>query len=313
MNFLALAILLAIGLAIYAVVLVWATARSLTRPPRRSTAWALARSLPSDPGELPEPRAFTEWTFRSRGRELPVWDVVGDDAAGPVLVLTHGWADSRVVSLPRIAGLAPSASRVIAWDMPGHANAAGTCSLGLREVDDLLALVETIGETGRPLVLVGFSLGAGVSIEAGARCGSTGGTPAPRTNGPRIAAVIAEAPYRLAMTPARRVLASRNFPHTLNLPAAMALVGLRYGSRFGARFDRAEHAKRLGVPLLVIHGVNDAVSPVEDGREIAAAVGRFVEIPEAGHADIWIHPRTSERAAETVRTFCLGLREHGAV
>ncbi len=308
---LGLILLLAVGLVLYVLALVLKTAWMLAHPPRRSTAWALARSLPSDPGELPEPLEWSEWSFASRGVTLPAWDIAGRDPSGPVVVLTHGWGDSRVVGLPRAAGLAARASRLIAWEMPGHGQAPGSCALGLREHEDLLALIDAIGQTDRPIVLAGFSLGAGVSIEAAAVISSTGGTPVPHKDMVRVAGVIAEAPYRFPMTPARRVLISRGYPHTVNLRPAMGLVGLvRTGTPFtAARFDRVKHAARINVPLLVLHGENDTISPVEDGRAIAAAapdgLGRFVEIAEAGHADVWTNPRSRETAQEAVRTFLL--------
>ncbi|HYE03105.1 MAG TPA: alpha/beta hydrolase, partial [Phycisphaerales bacterium] len=188
-----LPLLLGLGLAVAYGAVLLRTWWLLTRPPRRSLGWALGRGLAPDPGHLAVGPGgaglrFGPLTVASRGRRLAVWDIVGLDPEGPVMLLTHGWGESRIASLPRVAALAPLASRLICWDLPGHGDSGGACALGLREADDLARVVQAAGSERR-LVLVGSSLGAGVSIAAAARS-----VPA--------AAVIAEGPYRFAAAPA---------------------------------------------------------------------------------------------------------------
>lgn len=271
---------LALGLALYVGTLTLVTYRRLTRPPRRTYAWAVSKGVPGDPSELVTPRRFERFEFSREGLTLIGWSIDGDRPDGPVVVLTHGWADSKVGALRRVDAVAPCASRVIAWDLRGHGESAGTSTLGLRENEDLLALIETV-ESGTPIVLFGWSLGAGVSLAAAAKCA-------------RVVGVIAESPYRLPQTPAGNVLAARSMPWRLNLPLALRLVGSGAAWR---DFDRRAVAERLQVPLLVIHGETDAVSPVADGRAIAeAGRGEFVPLA-AGHNDVW----TGDSADETTR------------
>jgi pimeloyl-ACP methyl ester carboxylesterase len=301
-----LLLLLLLGLIVYVFTLILITLRTLTRPPRRTYASAIARNRPGDPGELPPgpagPRHWESWTFRSRNLDLPVWDMTGDDHAGPVLVLSHGWGDSRIGALTRAEHLLPLCSRLIAWDMPGHGDAPGSCSLGLREPDDLLALLEHL-RSDTPVILFGWSLGAGVSIAAAAKASAshsfTASTPSPSAP----AAVIAEAPYRFAATPARNVLIRAGLPWRANLPAALRIVAFFHApTRNWQDFDRAELAARLRMPLLVIHGQLDDISPLEDGLEIARrAAARCVTIPGAGHYALWSNPdhaRTCRAAVE---------------
>ncbi|MFM9996545.1 MAG: alpha/beta hydrolase [Phycisphaerales bacterium] len=355
-----LLILLAIGAAIFWATMVAHVAWMLAHPPRRTYASAVARGRPGEPSELDPPRAFQSWTFRSRGFEFPVWDIAGDDPAGPIVILTHGWADSRIGGLVRVNAIAPHASRVILWDLPGHGEAPGVCRLGTAEVKDLRALMDVVGEKRRdeetqrrsdqspererrvgapaPLVLYGWSLGAGVSIVVA-------------RDDARIAAVIAESPYRLPATPARNVLRARALPHRLTLPPALWLLGMlfRVGPQFRPRqenaesaegakgrgeeqelrdsipgrepepgfprdsapsapsafslpFDRAAHAGALPCPLLVLHGTDDEVCPIEDGRAIAAAApaGRIVEVAGGRHNDLWTEPANTERCEKAV-------------
>ena len=296
-----LAALLAAGLAGAFLLTAWTLARRLSHPPRRGYAWALARKAPADPSELTPPRGFTEWTLEWRGWELPVWEMAGDDASGPTLVLTPGWGESRVVGLARAAALAPACARVVLWDPPGlgssrprgKATARGPFLMGTAEHRALRALLRRLDEgpdTG--VILFGWSAGAGTSIVAAAM--ADGGDDADATPGARIIGVIAEAPYRLPWTPARNVTRSIGMPWAVVGPFVFACLGVRL--RVGPwwrGFDRASHAARLRVPMLVLHGDADTVCPIADGEAIARASGSrgtFVRIAGGGHLDLWTDP-----------------------
>ncbi len=308
MNVIGLLVLLAAGGAVFALAIVAFTAWTLTHPPRRTYAWAVARNVPGDPAEvrMPDglPVEFSSWTFTSRGLELPVWDIAGRNPDGPVALVTHGWGDSRVIALARLPALLMHCRRVVMWDLPGHGDAQGSCTLGTREVDDLQRLLERV-DGDAPVVLYGSSLGAGVSIAVAAANGAES----------RIAAVIAEAPYRVPRAPAERVMRLRGLPWRWNLPIAMALLGVRLGyglswvrrGRGAGGFDRVQHAARLRVPLLVIHGSEDEVCPPIEGRDIAAAVldgrGRFVLVEGAAHNNLWTEDRFIPVCAGAVAEF----------
>jgi pimeloyl-ACP methyl ester carboxylesterase len=289
-------------LALMGAAVVLLTMGMLTRPTRRTYASALAGGRAGDPSELPattQPHGKWEWrawTFSSRGLEFPTWEIDGLNPAGPTIVLSHGWGDSRIGGLGRAPWLATMASRVVLWDMPGHGDAPGVCSLGTNEPTDLLALVERLAESSpNGIILYGWSLGAGVSIAAAAL---------PSDSRRRIIAVIAENPYRLAATPARNVLRMARLPHRLTLESALWLLD-RIGSTPGLTrdaFDRADQAASMRVPLLVIHGEVDEVCPLEDGKAIAAAAkhGTIVVIPGAGHTGMW----TTEASRSAAITGC---------
>lgn len=310
-------ILLLTGLVVGWVLLVCYTIALLVRPPRRSYAYAVSRGFAGDPSEIlisgrdTRGLEYIEWTFRSRGRDLPVWDVRGLDPQGPVIIITHGFGESRVMALPRVMGLAPLASRLIVWDLPAHGEAArGGFTLGASEHQDLLALIQELTGPGRGervtidrLVLYGSSLGAGVSIVAAATLGASGH--APRS-------VIAEAPYRAPITPARNVFRLRGMPYRSNLSVALGLLGLVRGfgttwaGATGGTFDRAAWAGKLpsSTPLLVLHGTLDEISPVADGEAIAhaASAGRMVRIADGGHHDLWIDPAHAAACQAAVRS-----------
>jgi pimeloyl-ACP methyl ester carboxylesterase len=156
-------------------------------------------------------------------------------------------------------------------------------------------LIESVAE-GMPenatIALLGWSLGGGVSIAAAARLAGSDG-PAAR----RLRCVIAEAPYRLALTPARNVMGGTGVPTALVLRVAFAALGMMFGVGVSWRgFDRARHAAKLRCGLLVVHGTLDEICPVADGREIASAApgGRLIEIGAGGHHSLWTHPDLSQ-------------------
>ncbi|HZW06335.1 MAG TPA: alpha/beta fold hydrolase [Phycisphaerales bacterium] len=285
-DWLGLAMLLAIGFAIAWCAGVLYARTALRNPPRRTYGTAVARNQPGTPGELDSARigvaarAYSEWRLdRPRGRgALPVWDIPGDNPSGPTVILTHGWGDGRLGGLLRLEPFVPVASRVVLWDLPGHGDAprdAGPCRLGRDEADDLAALIE---KTDGPVVLYGWSLGAGVSIIAGRH--------------PRVIGVATEAPYTLPQIPASRVMGARGLPRLGMLQTALTSIGGRAWQQRGGPFDRAAHAARLSVPLLVLHGEQDPVCPIEDGRAIASAApqGEIMALPGARHNDLWINP-----------------------
>ncbi len=297
-NLAGLAILLAAGAAVFASALFIWTTRVLTRPPRRGYGWAVARGRPGSPDELDDPPTSIEtWSLSVRGVEMPVWDLTGALAAGPTVVLTPGWGQGRVGCLDRVQALLPMTRRVVVWDTPGTGEAGGVCTLGALEAVCLLALVQRLRQASPTddLVLMGASMGAGVSIEVAADLCQQGQPPK---------AVIAEAPYRVPITPARGVLNAANLPRHLNLPAAIGWVGLRNGR--GSKwtgFDRAEHARNLTCPLLVLHGTEDDVCPIDDGRQIAQANphGRLVEIDGGDHHRLWQDAPWRSQCIQAVR------------
>ncbi|MGE0175873.1 MAG: alpha/beta hydrolase family protein [Phycisphaerales bacterium] len=308
-----LGVLLAAGLLLAVAFIVWRTAWRLRHPPRRGYAWALAKGLPGEPSELRTPRTFVAWEVEHEGARLPVWDVRGDVAEGPVVVMTPGWGDSRVGGLARLPVIARSASRVVMWDPAGLGDS--TSSRGRGEVkwsmgtDEHVALMRVLEEArareewgGRAVVLFGWSAGGGTSIVAGAM---------EEGQGLGVRGVIAEAPYREAWTPAFNVLRLAGMPWRVTGPITFGVLGARLGlgARWGG-FDRAEHAARLRVPLLLIHGDADEVCPVEDSRGIreAARDAELVEIPGAGHNNVWTEEGHAERAGEALRAFLSRMR-----
>lgn len=299
-------LLLGLGLALLFLGVAGFVLWSLLHPPRRTVAWAIARGRPRDPSQVVTiaggTRAYREWTldgtvgglFGHTKVSCPVWDIDGDDPSGPIVIMTHGWGDSRWGQLSRLPSIASQASRVVVWDLPGHGEATGTTTLGSHEPGLLRELIEIVARDAgtKRIVLFGSSMGGGTSLVAAGAMASDGG---------EVCGVFVEAPYRWARTPAANVISAAGMPTWGTLDLAMGVTGLLFGKGFGwqsprlaAPFDRAWHAGRTRVPVLVLHGSADDVSPMADGRAIADAApkGELVTIEGGGHHGLWIDPRT---------------------
>jgi uncharacterized protein len=112
----------------------------------------------------------------------------------------------------------------------------------------------------------------------------------------RFRAVIAECPYASLEEVGRdRVAQLLPIPLALGsvvdipfIEAAFLYVRLRYG--IDARQARpVEAVRNTRTPILLIHGVDDAKTPVRHSREIAAQNPRIAlwEVPRAGHTAAW--------------------------
>ncbi len=288
--------ILAVGFAIGLIALILTTAWMLTHPVRRSYAWAIARSQPGDPGELDEPLRFVDDMIETASARVPIWDIEGRDPNGPIVLMTHGWGSSRQGALKRIYPIIDHASRVIAWDLPGHGDASGIARLGADEHMIGMELIEALEIKDTPVVLYGWSMGAGISLALCEQIQSTH----------NVRCVICEAVYRVPPTPARAVLSLRGMPHRLNLIPALALLGLKF--RVGMKwrgFDRAEITTRVKAPILLLHGDLDPVSPFGDALKVmrASSVAYIAKVEDAGHNNIWTDPVFRELAIDAVGSF----------
>ncbi len=262
-------------------------AYSLLHPRRKTYAYALARQLPTDPGALDLP--YTETTFHlPHGIEIPAWIIQGRRPDGPTLVHTYGWSDSRYDVLARYAAiwrdLLDQAACIVLYDLRAHGESKATIShLSNAERFDLLAILDELdARAAQPVryVLWGGSMGANISIVAAAREMSL------NPERKRIAAVIADGPYRGPAEPVVRALWNKRYPPYpmvhLGLIMSLPWIGAERG------FDRALHAAKLRCPLLVLHGDADAVCRFDSGQAIAAAApeGEFVAFPGGTHLDL---------------------------
>lgn len=271
-----LLVLLGVAAVILTAVVTWAILHGLLHPPRKTYGTALARGLATDPGEMGlafEPRTFT---FED-GTETPAWLITGQRAEGPLVVMVHGFGDSRYGALTWAPLILPHASAVVVYDLRGHGEAtSGHATCGTRDLRDVHAILDQVEAEAlaRGVVLFGYSMGGGIAIASAAA------EPA------RVSGVIADGPYRHWDEPIKRYLRNRRYPTQPFVSlAGLVLHALVPGF---ADFDRLMHAKELRRPLLVLHGSHDHLCPFASAKELAEAApqGRLVVFAEGGHLDL---------------------------
>ena len=199
----------------------------------------------------------------------------GPTGDAPAVVLAHGFAaHRRKPAYARLADGLTAHAHVLALDLRGHGHSGGRTTLGDRESLDVAGAVSWLHARGHDrVVLVGASMGATSVLHALAR-----GT---RAN----AAVVVSAPAELEEEPATEAM-QRLKRHW---ESRWSRAGLRFG--LGVRVvaplrwrhpgHPRDFAAAVDVPLLVVHGEDDAYFPVRDAEVLASA---------APHASLWVEP-----------------------
>ncbi len=249
----------------------------LLRPRRKTFAWALAKGLPTEPGQLGW--VFEEVTLaladdtKTRG-----WVIQGQTQGGLRVVVCHGWGESRLEVLARLKPVVQLAGQVVVYDQRGHGEAeAKLCRLGMWEVGDLERVLRQVRERygHRELVLLGYSMGAGVAVQYAANDADKD-----------LMAVVVEGvcpKLRYALAGILRML------HLPPWPMAWVVPWLVMPWAWGVAWrDHRKVAEKVKCPLLVLHGEADPIAPVKQARTMAklATQGMMVEFAEAGHVGL---------------------------
>lgn len=285
--------------------------RIMQRPQRRTIAWAMAHQLPQSPEDLDlESR---EWTARlSDESTSPGWIINGNDDDGPVVIISHGWSNSRFGSLMLAPFFVPYVSRVVVYDVRGHGDStAKRTTLGLIEADDLASIIDQVrGEAdvpNRPIVLFGSSVGAAIAIRAAAKMKQD----TSRTSHAQPVGLILQGAYRDDDEPVRNRLKLVGMPPWPFMPLAVKLF--RAGIPGYTPFDGPAMIRNLGpMPMLLIHGENDRVCPVEAAEIIvdAAENADLLIIPGGRHSQLAVHDPA--RFGDGLKRYFTQLKEGGA-
>jgi dipeptidyl aminopeptidase/acylaminoacyl peptidase len=201
------------------------------------------------------------------GLTLPGWFVPAPGSGeGPGVALVHGWESARDRLLPMIQFLHAAGFHCLAADVRGHgANLPETLPITAGEFGaDALAgwrALHARPEVTRAAIL-GHSMGAvGAILAAAAE--------------PRIAAVVATStpadPWRLTRQTFR--LARLPFPDVIAYPLAWITtrVYLRPRGYRPAGISATSALARIEVPVLLVHGTQDAVVPFGHLEHLASA------------------------------------------
>jgi uncharacterized protein len=224
-------------------------------------------------------------TFRTDdGLTLHGWYLPHDDPRD-ALVVSHGFAMSRVELLDLARGLRARGHAVLLFDFRAHgASEGGRSTIGYREAEDVAAAARFLAArpelAGRPIGALGLSMGAVATIGAAAR-------------EPLIAAVVADSGYATL-----HAIAAGGLRVLYRLPAfPFAPLIIRFGemltrARIGAARPIADVGRIAPRPLLIIHGERDRLIPLADAHALHAAAGDPKELwtlPGIDHARAFHH------------------------
>ncbi|MGB0766148.1 MAG: alpha/beta fold hydrolase [Phycisphaeraceae bacterium] len=260
----------------------------IVRPARKTFAHAIAHGLPTEPGELGLGLDADEVTFNLPDRHTsPGWIITGQDPAGPTVLVLHGHRDYTCGALRFVPVLAPFASSIVVFDWPGHGGCTApwmTC--GTREPGDAIAVLDGLPQPLRdkPIVLFGYSLGGQIAIKTAGRYPD------------RFAGLVVDGAYRRWDTPIRMKMKAKRVP---SFPFIQLAGLVFYAAGLIRRFDRADYAKRFAKPTLVLHGTDDRICPIEEGKQLADAApdSTFVAIQGGRHNQLHEQEPEQYRAA----------------
>ncbi|MET8831505.1 alpha/beta hydrolase [Streptomyces sp. NPDC004610] len=257
----------------------------------------------------------------------------------PAVVLAHGWTCSTAFWAAQIRALSAD-HRVIAYDQRGHGRSPADPRCGTAELaDDLEAVLRTALPPGRRAVVAGHSMGGMTVMAAAGRDGFRERTAAVllcSTGSGRLVAestVLPLRPGRLRTALTGRVLGSRA-PLGPVTPVARAV--LKYAtmgsaatpamvdaaarivhacprraradwSHVLATLDLDAAVRELRLPVAVMAGVRDRLTPPVHARALAAGLPRCVgltELPGVGHmTPVEAPDLVTEKLRELVDTY----------
>ncbi len=242
---------------------------------------ALARSLlyPAPPIPVSSPPEGLEDVELSldTGDTVAAWAGDGSKAGGPAVLFFHGNGEN--LETMRLGGTFREVRRLgvacLAMDYPGYGRSSGSPSEERIEAaaDAALAWARTRWPE-RPLVPVGWSLGAATAIALAARAGD------------RVAGLVAMSAWTRLEDVA-----------TLHFPAPLVKLIL------SETYDSIAAAERVRSRSLVLHGEQDRLIPCAQGRRVAEtlAQARWVPVADAGHNDLLARPEVWDAVGAFLR------------
>jgi uncharacterized protein len=236
------------------------------------------------------------------GTRIAGWYIPAGSGAGPeapTIVLAHGWGSNKSRMLSRADLLQPDYNLVL-LDFRNHGQSAqADTTQGVREADDLRAVVDWLVSEKAPerIALFGVSMGGASALRAAA-------------HDDRIDALVVESTHSSLAHAAQARLERAGYP--LAVPGSWAiLLGslVRTGEDVTVADPITSIAALDGRPLLLVSaGADDSLGPAdaEDLFEAAEQAGSPVTLhvcPGAGHAG------SLETCPEEYREWVLGFLE----
>ncbi len=230
---------------------------------------------------------------------LESWYVPGSGSTWTIYI--HGKGADRIEALrllPTTVAAGHPALVMRYRNDPG-APYTGRYAYGAAEYGDLQAAVRWAVDRGADsIVLVGYSMGGAIAAQFVHE--------SPFAS--RVVGLVLDAPMLHLGRAIDIEAANRGVPAPL-AAVAKTTAALRFGISW-SELDYLTKLRESELPMLVFHGTEDDVVPIELSRSLESAAPRLVqlhEVPGAGHVQSWnVDP---PRYEELVRVFLAGLTQ----
>jgi pimeloyl-ACP methyl ester carboxylesterase len=231
--------------------------------------------------------AFEEVTLEGEVGELKAWWLEGGDVA--VLMLHGRRRSDRSETLRIMPTLVEQGYSVLALAYRNHDESDpspdGFYHYGATEWQDAVTALQFLREQGiEQVVLYGFSYGGLVALETAEALSTS------ETVDIDLLAVILDSPLVDPRTVVSKGARDMGLPLADTISAWALWVAGQRANIDWSELDQRQSVEQLTVPILLIHGTDDATVPVslaEELTERARAPLQFEQVPGAAHAEAW--------------------------
>ena len=225
------------------------------------------RQVPTAEAGVPEMKEIVHRTIE--GIDIVVWTSPPRDGK-PTILYLHGNAGNLTNRAQRFNRFLDRGYGLVAPAYRGSSGTKGWPSENYitRDMNDIYSAMVAGSLTGRSVrpIIYGESIGAAVAVQM--NISDTAYISPPR-------GIILEAPFTSLKDVARDLY-----------PELQLLTGL-----MRSRWNSLDAASEIKVPLMIAHGVDDPLIPIEHGRALFEAVSSedktFIEVTGAGHVNVW--------------------------
>jgi alpha-beta hydrolase superfamily lysophospholipase len=215
------------------------------------------------------PENCQDAVFVSEGITLKGWRCHAATPKRGTIIYLHGVGDNRVSSAGVIQRFVNRGFDVVAYDSRAHGESGGeSCTYGYFEKSDLHRVIDTLSNDR--VILIGSSMGAAVALQEMA-------------DDPRVVGAVAAESFSDL-----RTVATERAPFFLTdstIRKAFNLAEQQAGFSIDA-VNVVEAARRIAVPVLLIHGDMDRDTPPEHSQRIFSVLHspkRLILVPGAKH------------------------------
>ena len=213
----------------------------------------------STPAEKGLDGVTVEQAEMADGTRITVWRADPSQEGAPTVLYLHGNSSNLSGRWKRFKQILDSGYGLYAPTYRGYAGAEGSPSEAAL-ISDALEHFDRVAGTGTDIILHGESLGTGVATAVAAQRPVTG-------------LLVLEAPYTALVD-----MASERYPW---LPVAFLMKD---------QMPTRDRVGKIAAPVLILHGTEDSVIPVEHGRRLFEFAGdpkELVIVEGGGHGDLW--------------------------